>query len=426
MIRERESHGFPDCPSSSLSLLALAGLAWALRGGDCRPTTPSAPRWSAIGFAMCCLLLAGLFMVNPNEGKVLQLFGGYVGTAQDAGPALGESVLTKRSVSLRVRNFESSHLKVNDIDGNPIEIAAVVVWRVVETAEAVFEVDDYENYVQGAERGGGAQPRDAATPTTRTTTTGRRCAATPAAVAEHLKREIQERLAKAGVEVIEARISHLAYAPEIAAAMLQRQQAGAIIAARQRIVEGAVGMVEMALDMLSQKAIVAARRGAQGGDGQQPAGRAVRRARHAAGHQHRHDLPVSGAVAMAERKPFLLRIDPALLEAVQRWANDDLRSLNAQIEFLLRRALQEAGRARNDASPPAQDPDADKLNRPARRSRRSPRGSGHPTRGGEPIRRTCVYRSDRMAVDFRLLFALRCALRNRKPAPPRLTQGFAP
>ena len=154
---------------------------------------------------------------------------------------------------------------------------------------------------------------------------------------------MQERLAKAGVEVIEARISHLAYAPEIAEAMLQRQQAGAIIAARQRIVEGAVGMVEMALEPLSQQRHRAARRGAQGGDGQQPAGRAVRRARRAAGRQHRHALPVDRRVA--ERKPFLLRVDAALLEALQRWADDDLRSLNAQIEFLLRDALRRAGRA---------------------------------------------------------------------------------
>ena len=149
-------------------------------------------------------------------------------------------------MSLRVRNFESSRLKVNDNDGNPIEIAAVVVWKVVETAEAVFEVDDYENYVhvqsESALRNlATSYPYDAHDEhivSLRGHTS---------AVAEHLKREIQERLSKAGVEVIEARISHLAYAPEIAAAMLQRQQAGAIIAARQRIVEGAVGMVEMAL-----------------------------------------------------------------------------------------------------------------------------------------------------------------------------------
>ena len=158
-------------------------------------------------------------------------------------------------MSLRVRNFESSHLKVNDNEGNPIEIAAVVVWQVVDTAEAVFEVDDYEHYVhvqtEAALRNlATSYPYDAHDDT-QTSLRGH-----TGTVADHLKREVQDRLAKAGVEVLEARISHLAYAPEIAAAMLQRQQAGAIIAARQRIVEGAVGMVEMALSQLSSKAIV--------------------------------------------------------------------------------------------------------------------------------------------------------------------------
>ena len=186
---------------------------------------------------------------------MLQLFGAYRGTAKVQGLRWANPLLMKRAVSLRVRNFESSRLKVNDNEGNPIEIAAVVVWKVVETAEAFFEVDDYENYVhvqtESALRNlATSYPYDAHDEHLISLRghTG--------AVAEHLKREIQDRLSKAGVEVIEARISHLAYAPEIAAAMLQRQQAGAIIAARQRIVEGAVGMVEMALAMLSHKGIV--------------------------------------------------------------------------------------------------------------------------------------------------------------------------
>ncbi len=186
---------------------------------------------------------------------MLQLFGEYRGTAKVQGLRWANPLLMKKGVSLRVRNFESSRLKVNDSDGNPIEIAAVVVWKVVETAEAVFEVDDYENYVhvqsESALRNlATSYPYDAHDEQLIS------LRGHTSAVADHLKREIQERLAKAGVEVIEARISHLAYAPEIAAAMLQRQQAGAIIAARQRIVEGAVGMVEMALGMLSQKSIV--------------------------------------------------------------------------------------------------------------------------------------------------------------------------
>jgi len=194
-------------------------------------------------------------MVNPNEARVLQLFGSYVGTAKQPGLRWANPFYTKKRISLRVRNFESSHLKVNDSDGNPIEIAAVVVWRVYETAEASFEVDDYEHYVRVQSE---AALRNLATgypyDAHDDTIVSLRGATTM--VADHLQKEIQDRLHKAGVEVLEARISHLAYSPEIAAAMLQRQQAGAIIAARQRIVEGAVGMVEMALEMLSRKSIV--------------------------------------------------------------------------------------------------------------------------------------------------------------------------
>jgi hypothetical protein len=199
--------------------------------------------------------LAGVFVVNPNEGQVLQLFGRYVGTVKEPGLRWANPFYSKKRISQRVRNFESQHLKVNDIEGNPIEIAAVVVWKVVETAEATFEVDNYENFVhvqsEAALRNlATSYPYDAHDDKI-TSLRGQ-----TAAVAEHLKSEIQDRLEKAGVQVIEARISHLAYAPEIAAAMLQRQQAGAIIAARQRIVEGAVGMVEMALERLSQKEIL--------------------------------------------------------------------------------------------------------------------------------------------------------------------------
>jgi hypothetical protein len=215
--------------------------------------------WTAIGWAVVWLVdlvcLFGLFIVNPNEGKVMQLFGDYVGTVKTTGLRWANPFYTKRRISLRVRNFESSRLKVNDKDGNPIEIGAVVVWKVFETAEACFEVDDYNNYVHVQSE---AALRNLATgyPYDSHEEHQLSLRGHTTVVAEHLKNEIQERLAKAGVEVIEARISHLAYAPEIAQAMLQRQQAGAIIAARQRIVEGAVGMVEMALDMLSKNAIV--------------------------------------------------------------------------------------------------------------------------------------------------------------------------
>jgi hypothetical protein len=201
------------------------------------------------------LMYPGMFIVNPNEGKVLQLFGAYRGTVREEGLRWANPLYTKKRVSLRIRNFESAKLKVNDNEGNPIEIAAVVVWRVVDTAEAVFEVDDYENYVHVQTE---SAVRNLASSYTYDTHDDEHVSLRghTGTVADHLKREIQERLSKAGVEVTEARISHLAYAPEIAVAMLQRQQAGAIIAARSRIVEGAVGMVQMALDMLSQRAIV--------------------------------------------------------------------------------------------------------------------------------------------------------------------------
>ena len=205
--------------------------------------------------AVDAISCAGFFMVNPNGAKVLQLFGTYKGTVRTPGLHWANPFYSKRGMSLRVRNFESQKLKVNDKEGNPIEIAAVVVWRVVDTAEALFEVDNCENYVHIQSE---AAVRNLATsyPYDSHEEQVMSLRGQTAAIAEHMKTEIQERLAKAGVEVIEARISHLAYAPEIAGAMLQRQQAGAIIAARQRIVEGAVGMVEMALDMLSSKEIV--------------------------------------------------------------------------------------------------------------------------------------------------------------------------
>jgi regulator of protease activity HflC (stomatin/prohibitin superfamily) len=200
-------------------------------------------------------VMVGLFTVAPNQAVVLQLFGKYVGTAKRTGLQWANPFYSKNKISLRVRNFETERLKVNDHDGNPIEIAAVVVWRVIDSAEAVFEVDNYENYVHVQSE---SALRNLATAYSYDSHDDAQLSlrGSTATVAEHLQKEIQDRLSKAGVEVMEARISHLAYAPEIAAAMLQRQQASAIIAARQKIVEGAVGMVEMALDMLARNNIV--------------------------------------------------------------------------------------------------------------------------------------------------------------------------
>ncbi len=260
MVRERLRHGVPGIPLLPLIFLPLldfliAGLgAGASARGDYLLGAVLVITFIAIP-VLWLLLLKGFFMVGPNEAKVFQLFGSYVGTAKEPGLRWTNPFFKKTKISLRVRNFESAQLKVNDRDGNPVEIAAVVVWRVVETAEASFEVEDYQNYVKVQSE---AALRNAATsypydsheehvPSLRGSTS---------AVAEHLKKEVQGRLDKAGVEVLEARFSHMAYAQEIAAAMLQRQQAGAIIAARKLIVEGAVGMVEMALEQLSHKGIV--------------------------------------------------------------------------------------------------------------------------------------------------------------------------
>lgn len=201
------------------------------------------------------ICLFGLTTVNPNDARVIVLFGRYKGSIKEQGFWWVNPLTLRRRVSLRVRNFESARLKVNDYDGNPIEIAAVVVWRVVETFEAMFGVDDYENFVHVQSESAvrhlaTTYPYDAHQEGVLS------LRSSVAEIAHRLREEIQERLAKAGVEVIEARITHLAYAPEIANAMLRRQAASAIIAARQKIVEGAVGMVEMALAELSAKNVI--------------------------------------------------------------------------------------------------------------------------------------------------------------------------
>jgi regulator of protease activity HflC (stomatin/prohibitin superfamily) len=250
MIRESERSGIPGLPML-LALLAAGGLAtYAMIGAFGDRALVQAFAWMALDVVLLACVF-GVFVVNPNEGRVMQLFGAYRGTVKTEGLRWANPFYSKRHISLRIRNFESTRLKVNDSDGNPIEIAAVVVWRVVDTAEAVFEVDNYENYVKVQSE---AAVRNLATryPYDAHEEHQTSLRGSTAAVAKDLQHELQERLAKAGVEVLEARISHLAYAPEIASAMLRRQQAGAIIAARQRIVEGAVGMVDMALARLAE------------------------------------------------------------------------------------------------------------------------------------------------------------------------------
>jgi regulator of protease activity HflC (stomatin/prohibitin superfamily) len=254
MLREKVIEGYPGW----LSLFVLIGVSIGsivmLVAAAHAEASGQVIGWIAVEVvAIVCFF--GLTIVNPNEARVVQLFGAYKGTVKSQGFCWVNPLTTRRRLSLRVRNFETAKLKVNDHDGNPIEIAAVVVWQVTETAEAVFHVDDYEQFVHVQSEAAvrilaTSYPYDAHVD-------GQMSLRVSAAEINHrLRGEIDDRLAKAGVEVIEARISHLAYAPEIANAMLRRQQASAIIAARQKIVEGAVGMVEMALDQLSEKGVV--------------------------------------------------------------------------------------------------------------------------------------------------------------------------
>jgi regulator of protease activity HflC (stomatin/prohibitin superfamily) len=256
-MNERKAFSLPGIPIVLVLIVLAIVAALSLTGlMDAGPRPhPASLAPFVVGFGLIGFASKGLFQVQPNEGQVMQLFGRYAGTVRDEGLRWTNPFYARRPVSLRVRNFESSRLKVNDNDGNPIEIAAVVVWQVVDTAEAVFCVDDYENFVHIQSESALRQmaqsyaydTHDSKEPSLRSHGDE---------VNQHLRNEIKQRLGKAGVDVIEARISHLAYAQEIAQAMLQRQQAGAIIAARTRIVEGAVSMVEMALAELGKRGVV--------------------------------------------------------------------------------------------------------------------------------------------------------------------------
>ena len=235
-----------------LAFLALS--VWGFIGAAKRGDVSGIVGWLLL-FAVVAVGLAGLFTVQPNEAKVLLLFGAYKGTVHDPGLRWANPFYLKKRISVRTRNFETGKLKVNDSRGNPVEIGAVVVWKVVDTAEAMFNVDDYINFVhvqsESALRGLATNyPYDALEDgdVTLSGNTGE--------ISQKLSTEVQDRLEQAGVLVLETRISHLAYATEIAAAMLQRQQASAVVAARTKIVEGAVGMVESALEKLSEKQII--------------------------------------------------------------------------------------------------------------------------------------------------------------------------
>jgi regulator of protease activity HflC (stomatin/prohibitin superfamily) len=254
-MKENPIRSFAGIPVLLLLVVLLAACAYGFilavsgRAG-------SGVLWGAIvGAAVSIFSLVGLYMVEPNQSAVLSLFGKYVGTVHENGLRWNNPFFSKRKVSLRVRNFESGKLKVNELDGSPIEIAAVIVWQVVDSAEAVYNVDDYESFVHiQSESALRAMATSYPYDQHEEGQLALRSHATE--ISEHLQKELSERLADAGVQVLDARISHLAYAPEIAQAMLQRQQANAIIAARTRIVAGAVGMVEMALAELQKNGVV--------------------------------------------------------------------------------------------------------------------------------------------------------------------------
>lgn len=244
--------------------IALLGLGiWLLLSSMVRSgslANPAAPSALAIVVLVLCVLAATLLfacisVIQPGHGKVVQFFGRYIGTARRTGLTMLLPLTTRRTVSLRVNNFETNALKVNDADGNPVEIAAIVVWQVADTARATFSVEDYKNFVRVQSE---AALRHVAVSHPYDEQEGRKTSlrGSTDVVSAELAREVAQRVVVAGVEIIEVRISHLAYAPEIAQAMLQRQQASAIVAARSRIVEGAVGMVEMALAKLEEKALV--------------------------------------------------------------------------------------------------------------------------------------------------------------------------
>ncbi|WOB27648.1 MULTISPECIES: SPFH domain-containing protein [Xanthomonas] len=255
-MKEKPIGSLPGIPLVLVAGAGLIGAAWyVLTAMASNSITPGGLVGAGLVAAACIFMLAGLYTLEPNQAAVLSLFGKYVGTAKDPGLRWNVPFYAKRRVSQRVRNFESGRLKVNELDGSPIEIAAVIVWQVMDASEAVYNVDDYESFVHIQSE---AALRAMATsyPYDQHEDGQISLRSHPAEISEQLKRHLDERLTQAGVDVIEARISHLAYAPEIAQAMLQRQQANAVIAARTRIVAGAVGMVEMALAELQKNGVV--------------------------------------------------------------------------------------------------------------------------------------------------------------------------
>jgi regulator of protease activity HflC (stomatin/prohibitin superfamily) len=255
-MKENPTRSLPGIPVLLGLLVVDALCTWAFIDAAANPPPSVAVLVTAALVALIATFcLFGLYMVEPNQSAVLSLFGKYVGTVKENGLRWNNPFFGKRKVSLRVRNFESGKLKVNELDGSPIEIAAVIVWQVVDSAEAVYNVDDYESFVH-IQSESALRTMATSYPYDQHEDGQVALRSHAAEISAHLRDELAERLADAGVQVLDARISHLAYAPEIAQAMLQRQQANAIIAARTRIVAGAVGMVEMALADLQKNGVV--------------------------------------------------------------------------------------------------------------------------------------------------------------------------
>lgn len=255
-MKERDAISMSGWLALILGLGFMAGaiVPWAMVAGHKDQAAVFVVGGGAM-FLTGLILLAGCMVIGPNEARVLTFFGRYTGSEKRAGLRWVNPFTSKREVSLRARNFETAKIKVNDIDGNPIEIGAVIVWRVVDTAQAAFDVENFAGYVQIQAE---AAVRTLAMhyPYDSHDDGVISLRGSSEQIAELLAKEVDARIKAAGCEVVDARIAHLAYAPEIAQAMLQRQQAGAIIAARQKIVEGAVSMVEMALEQLSARHIV--------------------------------------------------------------------------------------------------------------------------------------------------------------------------
>lgn len=252
-MKEKEIRVLPGMPMLILALAGFGGMIWSFVQAE-QQNNGMLAFGGVMLLLIWILMISGFFVVEPNGSKVLLLFGKYIGTVKDDGFHWANPFYSKRNLSLRVRTINGEKLKVNDASGNPIEIAIVLVWKVVDTFAASFDVDDYENYVNlqsetALRHSAGAYPYDGEDHEVSLRQNADE-------VSEHIRNELQSKLQLAGVHVLEAKIAHLAYAQEIAGAMLRRQQAHAVIAARQLIVDGAVGMVEMALERMEREKLI--------------------------------------------------------------------------------------------------------------------------------------------------------------------------